>query len=102
MNKSPNHLGNIPVYLVFGPQGSGKSTQARYLSEYLKMPFFDSGNELREITNLDNTGTEKLRATIKAGNLVSNDLLKKIFADFIDLESGFLPSLRTYILSFIG
>ena len=84
MNKSSNHLGNTPVYLVFGPQGSGKSTQAQYLSEQLKLPFFDSGSELRELANSNNMGAERLSATIRAGNLVSNNILRNIFAGFID------------------
>lgn len=75
---------NIPVYLVFGPQGSGKSTQAQLLSEKLKVPYFDAGNELRKFVE---TGTEEARAVrdlMQNGKLVSNDLLRRLFTEFME------------------
>ena len=71
------------VYLVFGPQGSGKSTQAEFLSTKLKLPFFDSGSELRRIAEGESEIAVELSTTLKHGALVSNDILEDIFEEFI-------------------
>lgn len=84
MNRTNIVKDRMPVYLVFGPQGSGKSTQAELLSEYLKLPFFDSGSQLRELSQSDKSYARKLHSTIAGGNLVSNNILRDIFNDFIN------------------
>lgn len=71
------------MYLVFGPQGSGKSTQAQYLSEHLRLPFFDSGEQLRQLSQSHGELAEKIRQIMLEGKLVPNDILRQIFNQFI-------------------
>lgn len=80
-------MNNPKVYLVFGPQGSGKSTQAKLLSETLGVPFFDSGNELREYVNSGSEDANLVKEKMAQGQLVGNQTLRKIFENFIENHS---------------
>lgn len=76
---------------MFGPQGSGKSTQGEYLAEELKLPYFDAGTNLRALAKSgteEGTAVEKL---MEEGKLVPNKVLKSLFYNFInnnDCEKG--------------
>jgi len=64
--------------LLLGTQGSGKGTQARLLSEQFDIPWFSTGEILREEIN---KGTElgKLAASyINRGNLLPDDVISSI------------------------
>jgi len=74
----------IPVYLIFGPQGSGKSTQAELLSTKLNLPYFDTGKELRQYIAADHPNSQKIKAVVESGMLVDNDLLKLIITNFLE------------------
>jgi adenylate kinase len=78
---------NIPVYLVFGPQGSGKSTQAELLSEKLSIPYFDAGNELRRFVETDSDEANIVRSKMQNGQLVSNDILRRLFSQFMETHN---------------
>lgn len=71
------------VYLVFGPQGSGKSTQAEYLADYLKLPFFDSGEQLRSLAHNHGELANLIRETMLQGQLVPNKVLRQVFSRFL-------------------
>lgn len=73
----------VPCYLIFGPQGSGKSTQAELLANKLGLPFFDSGKQLREVVANGGQLAEQLAATMKSGQLVANDILRKVFDEYL-------------------
>lgn len=75
---------NISVYLVFGPQGSGKSTQAKLLSEQLNLPYFDAGDQLRQFVETDSEQALNVREQMQNGRLVSNDLLRQLFTNFME------------------
>ncbi len=55
--------------IILGPQGSGKGTQARLLSEKLGLYYFETGSFLREIS-LKN---EKVRNLLVQGKLVPDE-----------------------------
>lgn len=64
---------------VLGPQGSGKSTQAKLLSEFLKVPYFSTGSRIREIaSNPNNPLYAFVNETSSKGELVSNVVINKI------------------------
>lgn len=79
--------------VLLGPQGSGKSTQAKKLAEYLKLPYFSMGEQIKYI---DKNPSHKLHKLIKSdfesGKLVSNAVVNKILGDFLEssISLGFV------------
>ena len=47
--------------LVFGSQGSGKSTHAEYLAEKLKVPYIYTGDLFRELEKENSARGERIR-----------------------------------------
>lgn len=76
-------MNKVPCYLIFGPQGSGKSTQAELLANKLGLPFFDSGKQLREVVAKGGELSQQLASTMQSGQLVANDVLRRIFDDYL-------------------
>lgn len=66
--------------LLMGPQGSGKGTQAKLLSEKLAIPAFAMGQLLRDEIAAHTELGQKVESIMNAGNLVSDqdaaDVLK--------------------------
>jgi adenylate kinase len=71
--------------LILGPQGSGKGTQARLLSEKLGYHYFESGSFLRDIS----TRNEELRKHLAAGNLVADEEMSSYVQSFFDEKGMF-------------
>jgi adenylate kinase len=71
------------VYCFFGMQGSGKSTQAKMLAEKLHLPYFNTGNVLRERSVEEDRLGSKLRILMTSGHLISDDIIHDIFSSFI-------------------
>ena len=81
------------IYLFFGPQGSGKSTQAKKLSDYLSLPYFNTGDRLRMLAETNSALGNAVAQTMITGDLVGNDILRQLFVDFIennDVNRGFV------------
>lgn len=68
----------IRNYVLIGPQGSGKGTQAQILVDKYAYQFISSGNMLREITASGTPLGEKVKNTIEKGELISDDMLMEI------------------------
>ncbi len=66
--------------LFLGPQGSGKGTQARLLSEKFGFYYFESGAFLRELAK----NNPVVKDTIDAGKLVPNEEMSSYIAAFFD------------------
>jgi adenylate kinase len=81
------------IILLFGPPGCGKGTQASYLAERFRIPAISTGEMFRAECK---AGTElgKMACSIlKAGGLVSDDIVNGIVANRIsqaDCAQGFL------------
>jgi len=67
------------VFIVFGPQGSGKSTQVNLLSSKYHLTIFEAGDQLRQKAKID----ENLHQTIIKGRLVADDQMIKLIDEFI-------------------
>jgi adenylate kinase len=66
------------ILLLFGPPGSGKGTQARLLSQWLRIPALSTGDMLRaEVSSGSDLGRE-LSETLQQGRYVSDDLVNSI------------------------
>ncbi|HZS46418.1 MAG TPA: adenylate kinase [Blastocatellia bacterium] len=69
------------IIVLIGPQGAGKGTQANLLSERLQLPHISTGDLLREISRQDTTRGQEVKAIIRSGKLVSDEILAEIIRD---------------------
>jgi len=79
--------------VIFGPQGSGKGTQAEVLSKRLKIPQITMGDLLREeIKNHSQVGKE-IDAIVNRGQLVPDEVSTQILKQRLlkaDCQNGFV------------
>lgn len=79
--------------LLIGPQGSGKSTQGKLLSDYLKLPYIATGDIFRNLASQDSEEGRRIKQILVAGQLVDDataiDLIKKRIHES-DCQSGFI------------
>ena len=68
--------------ILVGPPGSGKGTQAKLLSQRLGLAHVGTGDMLRESIRLGTPGGRKAAPFVAAGQLVPDDLVNQIIADF--------------------
>ena len=64
--------------LLLGPPGSGKGTQAKRLSEHLKVACCSTGNVLREEERRSTELGAEIHGFLKDGNFVPDSLILKI------------------------
>lgn len=79
--------------ILFGPQGSGKGTQAKKLSEKLNVPHISTGDIFRENIRQETKLGEKAEKIINKGELVPDDLtcdLIKIRLKKSDCQKGYI------------
>lgn len=70
--------------VLFGPPGSGKGTQAKLLTERLRLPHVSTGDMLREHIAAGTPLGIEVREIIKAGQLVSDPLVIRLVEDRLD------------------
>tara|TARA_B100000941_G_scaffold177873_1_gene127444 strand:+ start:722 stop:1291 length:570 start_codon:yes stop_codon:yes gene_type:complete len=69
--------------IFFGPPGAGKGTQAKNISDFLKLHHLSTGEILRlKILQKDELGL-RLKDIMASGKLVSDDILNEIVAEKI-------------------
>lgn len=71
------------VFLVFGPQGSGKSTQGQRLAAKLNLPFFDTGAELRHLASENTEIGQHIKEQMSTGGLVNSQYFETIINNFV-------------------
>lgn len=79
--------------LLIGPQGSGKSTQAKLLSEYLVVPVISTGDIFRILSLKDTKQGKVVKKILDEGNLVDDQTTSKIVGERVkeqDCEHGFI------------
>jgi len=64
--------------LLFGPQGSGKGTQAELISKKFNLYHLSTGDALRSEIKNDTALGKKVKSIINAGSLVSDDVINDI------------------------
>lgn len=72
--------------LLFGPVGSGKSTQAELLAKKLGVPHFSTGDFFRDLVSNQSPLTKLVRKKLDKGELVADDLTLKLVRE--ELKNG--------------
>jgi adenylate kinase len=70
--------------LLLGPQGSGKGTQAKLISQTYGIPHIATGDMIREMKELDTPVGREVKAVYDAGELVNDDLMIRMIGDRLD------------------
>lgn len=79
--------------ILIGPPGAGKGTQATRLAASLKVPHLSTGDMLRQAIAQGSEIGKHAKAVMRAGKLVSNDIVNNIVSERIDLSdctNGFI------------
>lgn len=79
--------------LLIGPQGSGKSTQARLLSEYLSVPVISTGEIFRNLSSQETEEGKRVKQILGTGKLVDDETTSKIVEARLkqsDCQNGFI------------
>jgi len=79
--------------VFFGPNGSGKGTQAALLKAELKVPHISTGDLLRAAVKASTPLGVKAKAVMEAGQLVSDEIVLGMLEERLaepDVHSGFI------------
>lgn len=74
--------------IVMGPQGSGKSTQAKRLAKDLNLLYVSTGEILRELIELGDPLGLKAKQYVLKGELVPDGLINEILASWLDFQEA--------------
>ena len=88
-------MSNTPQsrFLIIGPPGAGKGTQASRIAERYSVPWISTGDIFRANIKAGTQLGQRVSQLIEAGKLVPDDLTNEIVADRLqrdDVENGFL------------
>lgn len=81
------------ILILFGPPGAGKGTHGPKIEELLNLPQLSTGDMLRAAVAAQTEVGKKAQAIMKAGGLVSDDIVVGIIRDRIkedDCKFGFI------------
>src|SRR3972149_5459279 len=77
--------------LVFGAQGSGKSTHACYIAEKLNVPYIYTGDLFRELAREDSSLGQQIKERLLRGQMIPNPIAIAAFNERLrklDLSKG--------------
>ena len=70
--------------LLLGPQGSGKGTQAKLISQTYGIPHIATGDMIREMKERDTELGRELKEVYDRGDLAPDELMIRLIADRLD------------------
>lgn len=79
--------------LLIGPQGSGKSTQANLLADFLGVPKISTGDIFRELAQEDSEQGRQMKQVMNGGKLIDDNTTAKIVEQRLqkdDIKNGFI------------
>jgi adenylate kinase len=85
-------MGQLNLILL-GPPGAGKGTQAQRLVEDFELPYYATGDILRQAVNEETEVGKEAKSYMDKGDLVPDELICKVIMERIDrpeAEDGFL------------
>jgi adenylate kinase len=77
--------------LVFGAQGSGKSTHAEYIADKLGVPYVYTGDLFRELEKEKSDRGKKIRKLLEEGRLIPDEIAVPAFEEYlkkVDVSKG--------------
>jgi adenylate kinase len=80
-------------YLIMGPPGAGKGTQAKLIAEHYRIPAISTGDIFRAMKNADTPLARQVREIMESGGYVSDEITNEIVKDRLsqpDCQKGFL------------
>lgn len=69
--------------VLFGIQGSGKGTLGKLVAEKYGFEIFETGSELRKLSQEDSVLGKKVKSIVEAGQLVPNEVVMDIIENFM-------------------
>jgi len=72
--------------VLLGPQGSGKGTQGKMLSNHFGIPHISTGQLLRDMTTQDTPLAGELKGVLARGELVSDDILMRVLSERLKMS----------------
>ena len=85
-------MGQLNLILL-GPPGAGKGTQAQRLVEDFDLPYYATGDILRQAVNEETDVGKEAKSFMESGDLVPDELICKVIMERVDrpeAEDGFL------------
>ncbi len=77
--------------IFFGPPGAGKGTQAKLISDHIKVPHLSTGDILRSKISQKDSLANELRNIMSSGGLVSDAILNEIVLEKLNnTRNGFI------------
>ncbi len=73
-------------YIIMGPQGSGKGTQAKLLADGLKLVHISVGDIFRWNIQAHTKLAARVKRIVDAGSLVSDEIVEQIIRDRLDMH----------------
>ena len=81
------------VIILLGPPGSGKGTQAKRITQELKLPHISTGDLFRAMMNDESDLAKRIKSFMNAGNLVPDELVNEMAFERIsqpDCAAGYI------------
>lgn len=69
--------------ILFGMQGSGKGTLGKIIAEKYGLEIFETGGQLRKLSQEDSELGRKVKSIVEAGHLVPNEVVMDIIENFM-------------------
>ena len=69
--------------LLYGIQGSGKSTQGKLLSHHMHLPYLSTGHIFREMSHEQSRQGRYIKETLASGLLIPDDLVIPIVEEYL-------------------
>lgn len=69
--------------VLLGIQGSGKGTQSKFLQDQYGLVYFETGSNLRKLSQESSELGMKVKSIIEAGHLVPSEVVMDIISDFM-------------------